>query len=145
MEGPSSRSQVLSMGASVVHSLQSLRADLGLWPLSPTGRLKFSHLSWQWARTADGCRAEPGGAVGGPGRSHRAGNGARPGGILGQWRLQVHSEGSPAKLSCGGPAHVLHQAGMWVEAEEHGRRPPVGSCPHGSPFPICLFFRSKLS
>jgi hypothetical protein len=34
---------------------------------------------------------------------------------------------------------VLHRARMWVEAEEHGRRPPVGSCPHGSPLPICLF------
>jgi hypothetical protein len=139
MEGPSSRSQVLSMGASVVRSLQSLRADLGLRPLSLTGRLKFSHLSWQWARTADGCWVEPGGVVGGPGRSHHAGNGARPGGIPGQWRLQVHFEGSPAKLSCEWPAHVLHRARMWVEAEEHGRRPPVGSCPYGSPFLICLF------
>jgi hypothetical protein len=85
-------------------------------------------------------------AIGGPGWSRRAGSGVGHGaGFPGQWRLQVHAEGSPATLPCRRPAHVLSRARTWMEAEELGRRPPLGSCPHGSPVLFLSFFGRSTS
>jgi hypothetical protein len=85
-------------------------------------------------------------AIGGPGWSRRAGSRVGHGaGFPGQWRLQVHAEGSPATLPCRRPAHVLCRARTWMEAEELGRRPPLGSWPHGSPVLFLSFFGRSTS